>query len=230
MALIAAEGTKRTPAPEGTHLANCFGLIDLGTQTGNIMGKVKSNHKVWLWWELCHERTEEGKPVTVGSFYTVSLDDRSNMRAILQSWRGKPFTPEELKAFQLRNIVGAACMLTIIHEPKKSGGGVTDKVKTVTGLPKGTQRAQLVTPTVVLDLDAFEQTTFDGLPNFLKDMIAKSPEGVKAGAVGSQPQQQGPRGGGQWPDKPADDYDANGNPIRNGVTSFSQEPDDDIPF
>ena len=228
MGLIAIEKAGRTPAPAGTHLANCFGLIDLGTQPAFKPGDSQS-HKVWLWWELCHEQREDGVAMTVGSFYRVSLHEKSVMRAMLQTWRGKPFTPEELKAFQLQNIVGAACMLTIVHEPKKTGGGVSDKVKTVTGLPKGTVKVPLVTPTVVLDLDAFDQVTFDGLPNFLKDMIANSPEGSKAGAFGSQPQQQGPRGGGQWPDKPADDYDANGKPIRNGVTVFT-EVDDDVPF
>lgn len=34
MGLMAkSSGTPRTPAPAGTHVAVCFGLIDLGVQT-----------------------------------------------------------------------------------------------------------------------------------------------------------------------------------------------------
>lgn len=222
MGLVANEKASRTPAPAGTHLANCFGLIDLGTQTSNFNNEVKAAHKVWIWWELCHEKQDDGRPVTVGSFYSVSLHEKATLRAVLQAWRGKPFTPEELKAFQLRNVVGAPCMLTIVHEPKKAGGGVSDKVKAVSGLPKGMTREPVVTPTVVLDLDQFDRATFDGLPNFLKDTIGKSPEGraLGLGTGNGQPTNRPNR-------PPVEDWDVQGRPIYR-TEEGKAEPD--IPF
>lgn len=217
MGLIASDKGGREPAPAGTHLAVCFGLIDLGTQTEAFQGKTKVAPKIWIWWELTEEKTPDGKPVTVGSFFTASLGEKANLRAMLQAWRGRPFTPEELKGFQLRDIVGKPCMLTIIHEPKKSGG-IIDKVKSVSGMPKGMARPAIQQQPVVLDLNKFDQTTYDTLPNFLKDMIGKSPEGQKLGV-----------GGKQYPATPADDWDENGKPIRNGVTTYDSGAED-IPF
>lgn len=225
MGLIARDKGGREPAPAGTHLAVCFGLIDLGTQTESFQGKTKTAQKIWIWWELSQERTEDDKPVTVGSFYTASLGEKANLRAMLQSWRSRPFTPDELGGFKLRDIIGKPCMLTIIHEPKKSGG-VIDRVKGVSNLPKGMPKPALQQQPVVLDLDAFEPAVYEQLPNFLKDMIGKSPEGQKLGL-----------GGKQWPQTPADAWDENGKPIRNGQqppagggVQYESGADPDIPF
>lgn len=222
MELIATAGANREPAPAGTHLAVCFGLIDLGTQTDTYQGKPKVGRKAWFWWELTEETREDGKPVTVGTFYTVSLSDKANLRKVLESWRGKPFTVEELKGFNIGNIVGAPCMLTIIHEPRQSGG-VRDKVSSVSGVPKGMPRPALRMPRTTLSLapDKFDRAVYDALPNFLKDMIAKSPEGQRLGLGGQK----------QYPTEPPSDWDENGKPIRstNGVTTYDDSASD-IPF
>jgi hypothetical protein len=31
------------------------------------------------------------------------------------AWRGREFTPEELKGFHLKNILGAWCMISVVH-------------------------------------------------------------------------------------------------------------------
>ena len=180
MGLTATEGTKRTPAPAGTHTARCFGVIDLGMQTSTLQGKTSTRQKIWRWWELCEETTDDGKPVTVGSFYTLSLDVKATLRKTLDSWRGKPMNAEELKGFHLGKVLNAPCMVTVMHEPKAEGG-VREKLTAVTAMPRGMKAPELRSAVVSLSLDEleFNSATFDTLPNFLKDMIAKSPEGVR---------------------------------------------------
>jgi hypothetical protein len=186
MGLVAKEtGSARTPAPAGTHVATCFGLIDCGTQDEEYEGKKKKAHKVWVWWELNDEKTEDGKPVTIGRFYTNSLSERAAMRKDLEGWRGRQFTDEELKGFQLANIVGKPCLVTIIHTPKQ-GGGTRDKISSVTAVPKGMRPNPSESQIITLDLDegSFNKPVYDSLPNFLKEMIAKSPEGRAALGLG----------------------------------------------
>ncbi len=182
MGLMAkSSGSSRTPAPAGTHVAVCFGLIDLGTQVGNYEGKDTRRHQVWIWWELSDEVTEDGKPVTVGGFYTISLHEKATLRKMLESWRGRPFTPDELNGFHLSNIVGKPCMLSIIHETKRDGN-VREKITSVSAVPKSVKPGPAKGKTVMLSLDdgEFERAVYDTLPNFLKDSILKSDEGQAA--------------------------------------------------
>lgn len=204
MGLMAkSSGTARTPAPAGTHVAVCFGLVDLGTQVSNYEGRETKRHQVWVWWELADEVTEDGKPVTVGGFYTVSLHEKSGLRKTLESWRGRPFTADELNGFHLSNIVNKPCMLTVIHEQKKDGG-IREKIAGVTAVPKSVKPQPAKSKTVMLSLDdgEFDRVVYDALPNFLRDTILKSDEG-QAVVNGLTPKTQPQQPTGQhWADIP----------------------------
>jgi hypothetical protein len=60
--------------------------------------------------------------MAIGSKFTLSLHEKASLRKILQSWRGKAFTPEELKKFDVTTILGKPCLITVTHEPKDGGG------------------------------------------------------------------------------------------------------------
>lgn len=176
MGLIAKDtGEAREPAPAGTHQAWCFGLIDLGTQTSNFKDGPKAAHKVWIWWLLANEVQTDGKPVTAGTFYSLGLNEKSNLRKMLQGWRGKPFTEEELAGFDLRNILGKPCLLTIAHTQKDNK--VRDVITAVGPLMKNMKLEAMTAAKVIFDIDNWDAIVFDGLPDFLKRMIADSPEG-----------------------------------------------------
>ena len=182
MGFEVSQGSTRAPAPAGTHLARCRGLVDLGTQDDTFEGKAKYTKKMWLWWELLNEEGEDGKPVVIGARYTASLNDKSGLYKMLISWRGRPFTPEELKGFSLDKLINAPCQLSVIHEAKPDGK-VRDKITGVTGVVKGMTAGPLRVPVVAVNLDAdkFDRAAYDALPNFLKDVIGKSPEGKALG-------------------------------------------------
>ena len=118
--MATAKGKKFDPAPPGTHAAICYAVVDLGTQIGEYLGVPTERHQVWIAWEfprLIFE-TEEGepKPKTISRFLTVSLGDKSNMKPLLEGWRGREFTEEEKEGFDIQNILEKACLINVIHD------------------------------------------------------------------------------------------------------------------
>lgn len=161
------------PISEGTHLAVCSMLIDLGMQYSEQYKN--SARKVLIGWEIPEETIEldDGPhPRTISKRYTASLNERSNLRADLAAWRGRDFTPEELAAFDLRNIVGKSCLINIIHSTKE--GKTYANIGSVMALPKGMQKGKLSEPPTVYDLDTDPLELVDNFPKWIADIIKKS--------------------------------------------------------
>ena len=161
------------PVEEGTHLGVCSMLIDLGMQYSEVYKK--SQRKVLIGWELPDETIEidgEMKPRVLSKRYTANLSEKSNLRKDLASWRGRDFTPEELKAFALKNIVGASCLLTIIHS--KNGEKTYANIQSVVKLPKGMAKQALSEPPVVFDLDTDPLERVEDMPAWIAELIKKS--------------------------------------------------------
>jgi hypothetical protein len=108
-------GSSMEPIEPGLYKATCYQVLDLGTHPG-FKGKLQ--HKIMITWEIPELRIDvpedsdsphAGKdmPRVVGKEYTLSLSDRATLYKDLTSWRGKPFTDEELQAFDLFNVLGA---------------------------------------------------------------------------------------------------------------------------
>jgi len=179
MSLIAKDsgGGDFQPAPPGTHIARCYAMIDLGTQTS----KYGEAPKVFIRWELVDERMDNGEPFSIGKFYTVSLHEKATLRRDLEAWRGRPFTPEELAGFDLAKIVGHPCLLNIVEKPREVGG-TTSVVGGVMALPKGTKATAGTNGKVVFTLDTPDWTVYADLPEWLRKMIDGSAE-VLSGIV-----------------------------------------------
>ena len=95
---------------------------------------------------------------------------------MLESWRGRPFTTEELGGFSLENVLGAPCMLSVIHKPSKDGTKVYANVGSVMALPKGMEAPELVNPAVKFDIGEFDQKVFDELSSYVQKKILMSKE------------------------------------------------------
>jgi len=114
------------PLPEaGTIQAVCCGVWDLGLQKTTFSGEEKIQHKVVIAWEIAQnidapESEYHGKPYMLNKKYTLSLGEKANLRKDLESWRGKPFTAEELKGFDLEVLYGANCLIGVKHEPDRN--------------------------------------------------------------------------------------------------------------
>lgn len=177
MRLTDSGGKEFEAAPIGNHIARCVGLMDLGTQQGEYQGKTTHARKIVLRWELPNEVMSEGewagKPFVVSQFYTASLSEKANLRKVLEGWRGRPFTPEELMGFDSKNLLDKPCMVNITHTEKKKA-----KVTGVAQVPKGMTVPGRVNDLLYFSLepDQFKQATYDALPKFYQEMIQKSPE------------------------------------------------------
>ena len=167
-------GMDFTPVPQGTHLAVCDMVVDLGQQETTYMGEKKIVHQVFIRWELPHERLEYEKdgqrynlPMIISKTYTASLSEKANLRKDLEAWRGRAFTEEELKGFDVFNILGACCQVTVTH--KDSNGKTYANVASVAGWPKGMERITAENP--LLKYSADETGDFDKLPEWLQTRI-----------------------------------------------------------
>lgn len=164
-------------APAGTHRARCYRIVDLGTQPVNWQNQTKWQPKVLIGWELCDEPMEDGKPFTVSARYTASLSDKANLRHVLEAWRGKPFTSQELEGFQLKKVLSAPCLLTVSHEPSKDGSKTYANIKAVTALAKGMQQPlPLVNAALHYEIEQHRDEAFNSFPDWLKDLIGKCKE------------------------------------------------------
>ena len=177
MSLTVSEksGPSTPPIPAGTYLAVCSMMVDLGLQYNERFGNTQQ--KVLIGWEIPGETIEidgEEKPRMISKQYTASLSAKATLRKDLESWRGKSFTPEELKAFDMKTIVGASCMLSIIHAKSTTTGNPYAKISGVMAVPKGMPRATLSEPPITLDLDTCDLADVQKLPNWIAEMIMNS--------------------------------------------------------
>jgi hypothetical protein len=135
--IVTGSETKNyAPAPEGTHQAVCVDIIDKG-MLPNPFKDGALQHKVDLAWQI-NELREDGKRFVVYKRYTASLNDKATLRHDLESWRGRPFTVSELAGFDLESILGANCLLNVVHKPStKDPSRIFANIAAVMPLIKG---------------------------------------------------------------------------------------------
>lgn len=164
-------GGNYTPPPEGTHLAICFRIVDLGIQPDSGFGE---KHKLCVSWELPNEmmKTQDGKtlPMGVSKTYTFSLNPKATLCQDLVRWRGRDFTAEERKGFELRKILGKPCQLSIIHSTGNDGK-VRGRIDGVFAAPKGMPVPKPVNPLVEYSLEQGKDKIYASLPDWIKGMV-----------------------------------------------------------
>ena len=167
MSLIVQDtSTPMDPAPEGVHQAVCVDVVDLG----QVTTQWATRPMVQVRWQVNEINPNSGKRYMVVKRYTASLASKSNLYADLVAWRGKVFSAEELKGFDLEKLIGANCQIQIVHNVK-DGGRVYGNVQAVIPLAKGTAKILPLEYTRVkdrVDDDAnhatSEPATDDGIP------------------------------------------------------------------
>jgi hypothetical protein len=118
MSIIVKEPERKfTPAPEGLHAAVCIDVIE-HLQQETPWG-VKD--RVEIRWEIEEINPDTHAPFQVRAWYTASLNEKAKLRAMLETWRGRKFTPQELKGFDVEKLVGAPCQLQVVHNPGDDG-------------------------------------------------------------------------------------------------------------
>lgn len=189
MAIIAStkgSSIAREPIPAGAYAARCYSIVDLGTREEVIQGNAKVLRKVRVTFELPTERRvfneEKGEqPCVISKEFNLTLSEKSTLRSFLKSWRGKDFTEAEAKAFDVAKLIGAPCLLNIIHVAGKANPSrMYDEISSVSPLPKGMVCPPQENPSFEFSMDGtFDQAAFDLLPNFLKEKVMSSFEYIE---------------------------------------------------
>jgi hypothetical protein len=207
------EGSDLELIPEDTYQATCYAVVDLGTQ--NIAFAeydAKELERVIIAWEIPAVRIEiekDGKkldlPRAISKEYTISLHKKSNLRPMLESWRGKAFTKEEEEGFHLKALLGVNCMLQILHGTSKRTGEPYHYVANVSKLYHGLTKNKPENKYQYFNFD--EHTEIPGnIPEWMEKKIQDSYEyRVMVG-----------------------DIEAELAPVDTNIDM--PEPDDDIPF
>ena len=172
--------------PPGAYIGRCYSLIDLGTQLTTGQFGTKEQHKLRIGWELFGEDEDgnpltidlEGKtmPLTISKSYTVSLHEKAGLRRDLAAWRGRDFTDDEAKAFDVSKLIGAYCMVNVTTS--ETNGKTYSNVAGLTPLPGALRNAKPapVHAPLIFDLDKPDMAVFQGFHEKLQEAIKKSPE------------------------------------------------------
>jgi len=187
-------GGSFTPVPPGSHLARCYRIIDLGTQTGEYLGKPKVLPKVMFQFEV-HGEDDEGKrlvtakgePLSISKNFTVSLAEKATLRKDLQTWRGREFTPEELRGFRLETVLSHWAMISVTKAVGGNGKEYTNianinrvpmSIKQM--LPEGHNKCQ------IFSIENPDMALFETFSDNLRAKIMSAPEWKTRNGNGSQ--------------------------------------------
>lgn len=183
MSIIAENkgGGDYAPMESGMYVARCVQMIQIGTITELINGEQKTLHKVRLGFEFPTElkvfKEENGEqPYFLSKEYTLSFHEKATLRQHLETWRGKKFTDEESKRFDVTKLIGVPCTINVVHKEAKNGGKIYAEIGSISPLMKGTLCPEPINPIQVLSYDNFDTELFNSLPEFLRKKIESSIE------------------------------------------------------
>jgi hypothetical protein len=169
-AWVSDKGSDFKLVPPGTYVAVCDCVVMLGKQSTPFGVK----EQVYIRWEIPSERlkwkdangAEHEGPMVIGAVVTASIYEKSNLGQWLASWRGRSFTDEERKRFDLFSILGKPCMLNVVHNESK--GKTYANVQGVSRLMKGMEAPNAEQ---LIKYSADETGEFDKLPEWLQKKI-----------------------------------------------------------
>lgn len=217
-------------APQGVHVARCCRVIDCGTRVDPTFGKRR--RQAWIFWELPKVLRDNGEPQLIGKRYTLSHNEKANLRADLESWYGQHFDDKALDdagGFDLEKLIGRPALINVLH----SQDGKYANVASVMPVPKGMDCPPAASPEIVFGFEPYSAAVFETLSQGMQEYIKGSEEWQLA-VNGHKPKsQQGgdglvkaPAAGG--PDAPGYDEAPFAGPPA-GRSKFDDMADD-IPF
>tara|TARA_R110000765_G_scaffold426435_2_gene542051 strand:+ start:348 stop:959 length:612 start_codon:yes stop_codon:yes gene_type:complete len=175
----AGSGKVTELVPSGTHIGRCYSMIHIGTVEWEYNGEKKYSDKVRFTFELPHETREFGgeeKPMVISKEYTISLHEKSNLRRDLEMWKGEMFTSDELRSFDLTDLLERECNVTVVHKTSKSGNEFA-MIGGLGKLTKGVECPKQFNPTFVFNYqDKFDEEWIESQPQWIVDQIKSTDE------------------------------------------------------
>jgi hypothetical protein len=165
--------------PAGTHVARCYQIIHIGTIVDTYQGEEKLVNKVRLVFELPLETADFGKgeqPFSIGRDFTLSMHEKSGLRAFVQSWLGKAMSDSDAAKFDIGTLLGKEAMVSVMHRTANTGRTYAD-LKGASPLAKGMACPPQVNAAFLLDYDSQDfDLRFKMLPEWLQNKVSSSAE------------------------------------------------------
>jgi hypothetical protein len=180
--------------PEGTYVARCYGVADIGTVPRTFQGTTDGTQKkIIILFELptlvakFKKDSNESQPFGVSQEFTLSFGDKANLTKFLFAWRNKRMTAEEAEDFDYFKMINKPCQLQLIHRTKKAYKGTKlDKITNentslvisgVMSVPQGLEVPKLHNPIMKWDWDVkFDKEAFLKIPRWIRKRITESEE------------------------------------------------------
>jgi len=172
----------RTLAPAGTFPARVYSIIYMGTIKGEYKGTPTESYKVRISWELptktrVFKEGEPAKPFSVSKELTLSMGSKSSLRPLVEGMLGLSFTDDDAKSFDVDDLLGKECLISIAH--KESPNGKYVAINSTAQMPEGMTCPPAVNKQKILSYDRFDKEYFVTLPKFIQEKMEKTPEFIK---------------------------------------------------
>jgi hypothetical protein len=180
----------RPLVPHGTHLGILYQIRNLGTRLQEYLGKPKEykDTLVTFTFEFPHVRSQfdvkndDGstesvdKPLVLSREFVLSMGAKSNLRPFVEGILGVKLTDEEAYAFNLEDLLGKACLVSVIHRESKTTGKTYANIAGTTPLMKGMEVPERYNSMNVFDINTATEEEIATLPEFIQEKVKVSDE------------------------------------------------------
>ena len=119
-----SSGVSFTPHPAGQFVAQAVDVIDLGERVddGKSFGNPPSLQRKCVIMFRTGETNELGKLTDIGQEFTVSMNEKANLRKFLESWRGEKYSESQvMEGVPLHKLTGYFALITTTIETSRQG-------------------------------------------------------------------------------------------------------------
>ena len=110
---------------------------------------------------------------------------KAKLREIVESIEGRSLTDAEARRLSVATLLGKACMLSVTH--KDGENGVRAKVGNITSVPEGLEVPEASTEITDYDCEEDGPEIPDTVPEFIRDILMRSPQWKEANDRGPDP-------------------------------------------
>lgn len=164
------------PIPGGTYLAICVYSIGIGEQLCEYEGKSKNYYnQVMLGFEICGQTVEiDGKqePRVLGKTFNAVKGKKSGLRKFIGAWEAKELSDDEYLDKDTNDYVGKAALLTVVLNETGEYSNIDGIAPLPVGLP--IEVPQPLSKLIRFDMDEWDQTAFEALPEWAQERVKKS--------------------------------------------------------
>lgn len=168
------------PIAKGRHAAICVTVAGIGNQETAYGTK----NQVILTWEIpsiVREWTKDGETqegrAQISRTFTCSLAPKSSLRQVLEDWRDKEFTAQELQGFDLQKLLGVQCTLKIKHQTSQDGSRVYANISDVEPYD-GNEKFEPEAKLIHYDPLNHSNESYDALPQWIQSKVSQPNKAV----------------------------------------------------